>query len=548
MPISQGAKYRLGRCARTFALPDEELPVVTRERTESAFGTVLLTIRVRRLGGQGDSVLGAPASARKYPEKQHRMKKWNEPSGRHAAKSSGRSAIRTGAAVLALVGLSFLGVSAFSTSPAEARGVADTVRSAAPAYSAVFTENFEHGTGVVDLDHYSGAGEQTYTADSGWLANCNGQIRSFNDSAHDNMGNCYPDEYSTSKLDQLAYALGIFDDPSGATAESNRALTAFTGANVDPGAGVELKTVGLASLHKGAGRFLGLSLESAAMNCDTGKKGPSYGFAFFDENGNQTSVGSGFEPCNVAGKSKVKVPANDQAGADTAYVARFASSGSILFTGSSVGLEILNGNGSGNGNDAAIDDIQIIDVTPVVSVSFSRPAAVVGHSVRLTYTVTNTSDYASKNGWSFTTSLPAGLNVASTPNVSSDCGSASVTAAAGSGQVSATADLGQGVASCTVSVDVTSASAGTYSLDPSTDTRLGLDASGVAGVRFVDVPLVSLVMGAVPVDANHDGLVDVGDSVGYSFTVTNDGNTSLSSVTVSESLVTGGVSCVARQT
>ncbi|NHA00874.1 hypothetical protein G5V59_15680 [Nocardioides sp. W3-2-3] len=124
---------------------------------------------------------------------------------------------------------------------------------------------------------------------------------------------------------------------------------------------------------------------------------------------------------------------------------------------------------------------QIVDVTPSLDKAFS-PTTVTScpagaatcppSSVStLTFTVTNTTDLQAKPDWTFTDNLPAGVRVAPTPNVGGTCtsttGAALVrTAAPGSTSISVTGgDLALGQASCTVTVDVVSATPGTYTND-----------------------------------------------------------------------------------
>jgi hypothetical protein len=49
-----------------------------------------------------------------------------------------------------------------------------------------------------------------------------------------------------------------------------------------------------------------------------------------------------------------------------------------LFSGSQVGIRMVNANGSGAGNDAAFDDIKILDATPTITKSFSPESVTEG--------------------------------------------------------------------------------------------------------------------------------------------------------------------------
>ncbi len=86
----------------------------------------------------------------------------------------------------------------------------------------------------------------------------------------------------------------------------------------------------------------------------------------------------------------------------------------MLFSGSSLGLRLQNATGSGNGNDAAFDNIAVTDVTPRLDRTFASSTAPTGGSATLTFTVTNTSERGAKSGWGFTDTLPAGLTPSST--------------------------------------------------------------------------------------------------------------------------------------
>ncbi|MCI9887115.1 LPXTG cell wall anchor domain-containing protein [Micrococcales bacterium 31B] len=138
-------------------------------------------------------------------------------------------------------------------------------------------------------------------------------------------------------------------------------------------------------------------------------------------------------------------------------------------------VEVRNANTASVGNEGAIDNVQLVDVTPSVSAKFANPTMVAGASTTLTYDIANSVDNAAKEGWSFTHTLPAGLVVADPNGASVTCvdpgqrattasDSISVTATPGSGTVTVSGDLSAATATCSVSVAVTAATAGTYAL------------------------------------------------------------------------------------
>ena len=80
----------------------------------------------------------------------------------------------------------------------------------------------------------------------------------------------------------------------------------------------------------------------------------------------------------------------------------------------------------------------------------------------LTFTIANGTGNPAQAGLAFTDTLPANLFVATPPGTAGTCGGA-VTAVAGSGSIAlAGGSLAAAQASCTVSVNVTSALAGSY--------------------------------------------------------------------------------------
>ena len=403
------------------------------------------------------------------------------------------------------------------------------------ANTVVFQEGFENGTGnsPVILSDYTGADGEKYTADNGWLTGCNGQIRNFN-VPYTTLGNCVSTT-DTSNLGQLAYALGA--NAGSASPATNHAVTAYTEGN--PGANsVEFQTVNGISLASASGRFLTFSVDTAAVNCAV--SAPEYQFAFVDAAGAATNVGGVINACTST--KTVNVPAYGTLGARTVNVGTYTSNGSLLFTGSTLGIRMENANGSGVGNDAAFDNLKVLDVTPQLDKSFSPTTVATGGVSTLTFTVTNTSELAAKNGWSFNDALPAGLTVASPANAVTTCPSGAVTADAGGSAVAVTGSLAAGMASCTATVNVTSSTTGSYTNGPDNVTTTGLNEPGTATVDFESPALTLTKKAGTPVDVNGNGITDVGDTIQYTFDLTNSGDVPITNIGVQDSKA-GAVTC-----
>ncbi|WP_320671901.1 DUF7933 domain-containing protein [Patulibacter defluvii] len=316
----------------------------------------------------------------------------------------------------------------------------------------IFAEGFENAPAATpqQLSDYVGAAPlaMTYTAHPNWLsaAQCNGIVLT-------GIASDAPTCGSNPSLRTLATALGEANGVTPATA--NHALAAFTAGN--PGAGnVQLETVDMVPLA-GAGRFLAFSVDSVAVNC--GVSAPLYAFSLLNPDGatpaeQEIATGPAINGCSA--------PFQTVGGA---RVKRNFSAQGIYFSGSRVGVRLRNENGSGIGNDAAIDNLRILDATPRLDKQFLSSDVAQGGTVRLRLTVTNTSDLAEKDGWSFVDALASGLRVAATPNVAIDCrddaggatatGGVQVTAPAGGTSVAVEGALAQGDASCAVEVDLT---------------------------------------------------------------------------------------------
>ena len=344
------------------------------------------------------------------------------------------------------------------------------------------------------LTAYTGANGQKYTADNVWLTNCNGQVRNFN-TPSTTQGNCGT-EQDAARLNQLAYALGVHG--GAATPAANHAVTAYTEGN--PGANAtEFQTVSNIPLASSSGRFLTFSVDTAALNCPPVASAPLYQFAFLNQAGTATNVGGQLNACSSG--QTVNVPASGPAPASPASVGTYTSNGSLLFSGSSLGIRMQNANGSGSGNDAAFDNIRILDVTPQLDKGFTPTSVQTGGVSTLTFTVTNTSELASKTGWGFTDTLPSGLTLAN-GTVGGTC-NATTTAAAGGTSIAVTnGTLAAGQTSCTITVQVTSPVAGSFTNGPGNVTETGLNPPADTTVTFSDLAIPNIGCTTDPVIFN----------------------------------------------
>jgi uncharacterized repeat protein (TIGR01451 family) len=287
---------------------------------------------------------------------------------------------------------------------------------------------------------------------------------------------------------------------------------------------VEFQTVQLVPVPAN-GRFLTFTVNAAEVNC---AKQPNHALlSFFLVNGT-TSIPvstARIDPCTAG----TEVTPGTFAGT-------FAGNAPVLFPGAALGVKLVNGQARRVGNDHAFDDIKVLDVSPQLDKSFSPPTAQIGGTCTLTFTITNTSDLLAKKGWSFTDTLPASLTVATPSAAATTCPAGTIAAAAGGGTVTVTGGaLNQGQASRTVSVKVTSATAGTYTNDATGITAsTGLNPPGSTDVTFAGVPQIGIVKSVSP-----SWFSAAGQTLTYSFLVTNPSTVALSGITVNDTGLTG---------
>jgi trimeric autotransporter adhesin len=337
----------------------------------------------------------------------------------------------------------------------------------------VYTETFENGQGAtpIQLPAYVGAPptNATYTTDPAYLISCNGWIASRQAPTTEPSGSgCGP---FWSDIPNMAAALGAF---AGTGETTNHALgeETFFGPGPDK---VVMETAAPVPLNA-TNRFLTFSVDVAEIGC----AGVHSLLQFFLLNGS-TAIPTFTSP--------IEACTNPQAVINGVPVGTYTSNGPVLFSGSSVGLRLVNAQGAGNGNDFAIDNIKILDVTPQLDKNFSASTVAQHGSATLTYTITNTTELAVKNGWSFTDTLPAGL-VVNPGSATTNCPGGTVSAT--SGAVSVAGNLAAGQSSCTASVQVSATNPGTYTNCAANITAaVGVGLPACTSVTFNVAPTVS---------------------------------------------------------
>ena len=153
---------------------------------------------------------------------------------------------------------------------------------------------------------------------------------------------------------------------------------------------------------------------------------------------------------------------------------------------------------------------------PVISKAFGTQTIAVNGTTTLTVTITNpAANTVALSGVAFTDNLPAGLTVAATPGVTNTCGG-TVTAAAGSTSVALSGGSVAVGGSCSVTANVTGATAGAKdnTISGASSTNGGTAAtSNTATVTVSNTLTIAKSFGAVTIPLNG--------STSLNFTITN---------------------------
>lgn len=237
------------------------------------------------------------------------------------------------------------------------------------------------------------------------------------------------------------------------------------------------------------GHHYAISAVVGAKNCDTAH--PNLAFDLLVD-GVASQVSSGFDPCTAAG------------GVDGPIASWHARAAQMMSTAARVpvagtptlGFRVRNLAAGDPGNDFALDDVRIIDVTPQMDVAFTptgvaiNPTTGISASSTLQFTITNTSELSAKPAWSFVDKLPAGLTFAVPDGATTTCGpGSSVVTDPLAGTVTASGGLADTKASCTMSVGVTGDTAGKYTTDAANITSsTGLNPPGSASLTVLPPP------------------------------------------------------------
>ena len=398
--------------------------------------------------------------------------------------------------------------------------------------SVVYAEGFENGLGrsPVLLTKYSGPPPllAKYTAAAPFLKNCNGDIVEFESNERTKATDC--EEVAFNRVRQMAWVLGKL---RGVDPVTNHAVTAYTdGGGTLPANAVQFETVTPISLAAST-RFITFSVDAAETNC----KHSHAEFKFYLLSGSleTPTFTSPIDPCTNKNAKTIEPPTLGTKPAEPFEAGSFAGNDATLFSGSALGIRMRNGQTSEDGNDASFDNIEVLDATPQLDKSFSPSVLNVGETSLLTFTITNTSELAAKEGWSFEDTLPAGLLVANPAAASSTCAApTTVTATAGAGTIAVKGSLAAEMNYCTVNVNVTSATAGTYTNGPANiSEEIGINPPGPATVQFGENADLQIEKTAAPSPATP------GTDETFTLKVTNHGPNTAANVVVSDPLPAG---------
>ena len=191
------------------------------------------------------------------------------------------------------------------------------------------------------------------------------------------------------------------------------------------------------------------------------------------------------------------------------------------FEGANVGLwEFVTSElTSSNGTSPAASSLYSVGEagTPNFSMEFSSNQIETGQIDDVGYFIDNSANGTAANLLDFSHALPAGLIVATPPNVVNNCTGGTLTAVAGSSNISYTSGSVAASATCLIQVDVEGTVIGDYdTFTTSLISDLGDSGPGYDSISVIDPPLPSWTMGFIGGSA-----ISIGETATISFSLQN---------------------------
>ena len=144
---------------------------------------------------------------------------------------------------------------------------------------------------------------------------------------------------------------------------------------------------------------------------------------------------------------------------------------------------------------------------PVFSKSFAPDPIAAGGISTLTFTVDNTGAVIAATSLSFGDNLPSGVVVATPPNAATTCTGGTLTAAAGATSISYSVGTVAASSTCTVTVDVTSSTAGTYTNTSGDLTSSSGNSGGATDTLSVVGDVIAFLKSFIPFSGSSEKAV-----------------------------------------
>ena len=200
--------------------------------------------------------------------------------------------------------------------------------------------------------------------------------------------------------------------------------------------------------------------------------------------------------------------------------------------------------GTNTGPDGSATDTLTALVAPVISKQFAPNPILVDGTSTLSFTITNPNPNDQLTSVAFADTYPAGVVNATSPSTSTTCGG-TVTALAGAGTIDFSGGTISGGGSCTVQVDVTSSTEGSYANTSGNVSAAIVGNGNTASDTLIVEPVRPSISVLKRVSTSATGpwttfvAVSAGVDIYYQFTVENTGDVALTSVNITDPTLTG---------